>query len=120
MEEKAGPNIKMGYLNPFTIGGALIGWWQEHTWQGVAWGFGAGLLFPFFLLCLFAAGLAVVVAAQKVTTSFHKGPHIRVEVPSIVLPTRDQEWEEAYRSYVAENNLPDELTHSHANQTGRS
>lgn len=119
MNEQDGLKIKMGYLNPFTVGGALIGYWQEHTWQGAAWGFGAGLLVPFFLLCLFAAGLCV----SSAVSSFHfqKPPRIRVEVPQVTPMTYQQEWEEAYRQYVAANNLPDELgTHSHANQTGRS
>jgi hypothetical protein len=110
-----GTNIKMGYLNPFTVGGALIGYWQEHTWQGAAWGFGAGLFVPFFLLCLFAAGLSV--GSLLVRTS----PRIRVDPPSYIPLTHQEQWEEAYRTYVADNNLPDELsTHSHANQTGRS
>lgn len=105
MSERKEVHYKMGWINPFTIGGSLWGWFHTHTWQGAAWGFAGGVALPIVLL-LTIIGLFIVIDGTANLMTRQVPPRYRVEVPG--QPVEDP-WAQAYAEHCEANNLPNEL-----------
>lgn len=97
--------FKLGWFNIFNLGGALYGWCSTHTWEGAAWGFGAGtVLPPLFIIGMFLIAFGSIKLAEALPPL----PRFRVAEP-VRVETDEQRWEREYAEHCKSANLPNEL-----------
>lgn len=99
--------LKLGWLNIFNLGGALLGWMHGHTWEDSAVGFLVGSAAPFVVIFgILVVALVVVKGGELIADAIPTRARI---AQAFREETQDERWNREYAEHCKAAGVPNEL-----------